>query len=256
MSIALSQLRKFFLLVGAVLISGAMFAPRPAPDTMAQEPLTVQAVEQFFFVGVGNPQGGLVDYSSNVKVNDPKATLSCDPDNGVFRPGGYKITCTATRGAEVASTFFYVLVAYGDDTDVSLKEITQSPENPTRLASTVIYQVQVRNNGGLTARRPLVTGTIPEAITLKLTADDRCKLGEGRALTCTLQPLGQGKGDIVQLVGQVEPGFAGNFQLRLSISLGDGQRDLEESLNTFTKTTVVQDPGFGENAVFIPLVSE
>lgn len=254
MGITTAQLRTLALFIGAALIVGALFAPRPASRTLAQEPLTVTAVSRFLVFGTSNPTNGLVNYSSNVVVSDPAATLSCDPGNGVFPRGGHKITCTATRGAETATMSFYALVAYGDDTDVSLDKIEQLPENPIKLASTVIYQVEVRNNGLLTARRPIVTGTVPEGVTLLLIPGDRCSVDAARALTCTLQPLGASKGDIVQLAGQVQPGFVGNYQLALSVRLGDNQRDLEESLNAFTKTTVVQDPGFGENAVFIPLV--
>lgn len=254
-----TQPRTLALIIAALVLTiGALIAPqagiaRPGSAVPAQVPLTI-TVPKFIIIGTGNPEGSVVNYLPDIQVSDSGAKLSCDPDTGAFARGGHKVTCTATRGDETATASFYLLVSFNDDTDVSADEIKQIPENPIRPASMVFYNVEVRNNGTLTARQPLLTGTVPEGIELLLSPSDICKQGAGRALTCTLPPLGAGKANIVPLTAQVQPGFLGSFQLRLTAGLGDGQRDLEESLNTLTRTTAVVDLGFGENAVFIPLV--
>jgi hypothetical protein len=250
-------------LVALVLLLGALLAPRlgaaPAPGSSAQQALSI-TVPRFLVFGTGSPAGRVVDYLPSVELSDPAADLECDPPPGFFERGGHTVTCTATAGAASASATFYVLVAFDDDTDVSVDSVRQvdeagrAVENPLRPAALVEYQVEVRNNGLLTARQPIVTATIPESIELRLPPGGRCKLGAARLLTCTLLPIAGGKATIVQIPAQVRQGFLGSFTFRAAVSLGDGQRDLEASLNSGSRTTIVQDPGFGENALFIPLV--
>lgn len=227
-------------------------ASRLPPGAAELADLTI-TVPQFIVFGTGSADGRVVNYLPNVQVSDPNAELACLPGTGLFPRGGHKITCTATLGDTKATESFFILVAFGDDTDVSMRAVTQAPENPVKPASVVSYNFELRNNGSISARRVIVSGAIPESLELQTFDQGRCTVSATRELSCTIFNLGSGKGDIVSFSGQIKPGASGSFQTRMSVSLGDDQRDLEPTLNSITTTTAILDPGFGENALFLPL---
>jgi hypothetical protein len=239
--------------VAASLIAIALIVVAGAHASAAdpQQALTI-TVPPFIVFGTGNPEGRIVNYLPNIQVSDEAAELECTPGTGQFARGSHKISCVATLGETRATAEFFILVAYSDDTDVSVSAITQSQTNPLLPASFVEYGIEVRNNGSNSARRVIVSGVVPETLQ-GLGLDRRCTLSEARELTCTIFGLSGGKADIILLRAQLRPGFQGTFQTTMAVSLGDGQRDLEPTLNVRTITTAVEDPGFGENTVFVPL---
>lgn len=253
-----SQLRTFALSVLTLLLifcAAVVVRAGTAPSSPATEPanLTI-TVSPFIVYGTGSADGRVVNYLPEVKVSDPNANLECLPGTGFFPRGGHKITCTATLGGAQVTESFFILVAFGDDTDVSMRAATQVPENPVKPASVVNYSFELRNNGALAARRVIVSANIPEALELQTFDQGRCTVSAPSELTCTIFNLGSGKGDIISFGGQIKPGVLSSFQTRMTVSLGDGQLDLEPTLNSITITTAVKDPGFGENALFLPVL--
>jgi uncharacterized repeat protein (TIGR01451 family) len=246
-------------LAGACLITAGIAPGRTLAEsrpTTSDHPSALSITTPRFITVTTTGSSAPVSYLAQVSASDPSAGLGCVPGEGSFPRGATEVLCTATLGEETATARFFVLVANGDDTDVSLSGITHTPENPVRPSSELSYLIELRNNGLNTARQVLVSGTLPEAIEVTSYNTARCTLTPERLFACTIFGLNPGKGDVLALGARVRPGVTGNFQLQLAVSLSDGQVDLEPSLNSYTKTTVIEDPGFGPNAIYIPLVRQ
>lgn len=199
------------------------------------------------------------DPSDDVVPSDPAATVSCDwPSRSDFPRGATLVTCTATLGDERAEGSFYVLVGYGDDIDIEAM-ITQTPDAASPAGEVTYIFSALNAYGPVNAREVLFESTLPPQVTLLQYDTGRCQYNDTeRLLTCRQTEVGIGSINrkSVEIKVQVKEGVSGNFPISVTVSLGQGQRDLKELGNTASRMTQIREISFGPNALFLPLIKK